>query len=434
MDIRAWERRASAFERPYPGYADEDEGYYEDSGELLSPEDYEEMLFQRVLDKIRIARAAGNEDVQLSTEELDAYQSKLHGARTPAARPQPEPRPTDSSMNDNASAASVPTKHTHSSSRSKKEKQRTSMFSSKSKKDRDKDKSGHRKRVSTSSSVASPPLSQTSPGFLIPGPDGHPVFAPINAYQGHPSRDQLPSSRDQSISCPTSRSTSGTQQPQPVPRKTPPRDQPPPRDVLGAFPGSEHTYRPPTPTLPTQNSPQHPSLPSLSARQQAYARERQLEAQGLISATQQKARGVPFPVEMYQYQAFTPATISPTSSTQQSQQMPQQYVRRVSSAGQSEASWTSMPRRVPVPTSAPPPVPLQRSVAGVGGSAYNVFASSEGYDVDDDEVDAGDLLGMGGEQGQGLGLSTGMAMGTGKNSSRDGERRRKSGKSGKRKN
>ncbi|KAH9860791.1 hypothetical protein J1614_012124 [Plenodomus biglobosus] len=417
MDIRAWERRASAYDGPYPGYADEDEGYYEDSAEVLSPDDYEEMLFQRVLDKIRIARAAGNQDVQLSTEELDAYQSKLHGARTPAARPRPISRPADTSVNDAGSVTSAQPKHAHSSSRSKREKQRSGLLGSKSKKD----KSSHRKRVSASSSVASHPPAQTSPGFMVPGPDGQPIFAPINAYQGNLSRDQLPSPRDHlNSSRPTSRSLSGTHPPQPAPQLTPPpRDMPPPQDVVGAFPGSEHAYRPPSPTPHPLTQPQPPHVPPLSARQQAYARERQLEAQGLISTTaqQQAARGVPFPVEMYQYQAFTPSSASPTS--------PQtQYVRRVSSGGLSEASYTSMPRRVPVPVSAPAhaPVPLQRSLVGSPG-----FAGAAG------EMGAGATVGLGVEVGGmdvgvGSGAVRAAASGGGGSSSKDGERRRKSGK------
>ncbi|KAI8935659.1 hypothetical protein NX059_007183 [Plenodomus lindquistii] len=449
MDIRAWERRASAFDDPYHGHPDEDEGYYEDSGEVLSPEDYEEMLFQRVLDKIRIARAAGNDDVQLSPEELDAYQSKLHGSRTPAARPQPVSQPTDSSLNDTASVAGgVQTKHAHSSSRSKKEK-RSSIFSTKSKKDkeRDKEKSSHRKRVSTSSSISSHPPAQTSPGFIVPGPDGHPVFAPINSYTGNLPRDTIRELRSQPSSRPTSRSTSGTHpqlpQTQLSPRHTPPHGSqnptstptptspPPPRDVLGAFPGSEHTYRPPSPgpILP-DSPPQHPSLPSLTARQQAYARERQLEAQGLATATQQAARGIPFPVEMYQYQAFSPAQkFSPPLASPESTTSQPQYVRRVSGGGASEASWTSVPRRVPVPVTGPvAPVSLPRSSPGESGGGGGGFAEMAG------SGEASPVFGLGVDGvDQGVGVGTGISGGGASGrTSKDGERKRKSGKGKKR--
>jgi hypothetical protein len=57
MDIRAWEGRASALDektyRPEHGYQEDDEHHAESLAE------YQEMLFRRVLDKIRIARAAG---------------------------------------------------------------------------------------------------------------------------------------------------------------------------------------------------------------------------------------------------------------------------------------------------------------------------------------------------------------------------------------
>lgn len=432
MDVRAWERRASAYDEPYPGFADVDEGYYEDLGEVLSPEDYEEMLFQRVLDKIRIARAAGNEDVQLSTEELDAYQSKLHGARTPAARPPPVSRPTDAYLNDTASIANAQTKHVHSSSRPKKEKERTSRLGSKSKKD--KDKSSHRKRVSNSSSITSPIPGQSSPGFMIPGPDGQPVFAPINAYQGNVSRDSIPSPREQLASSrTTSRSTSGNLPPQPAHQPMPPRE------VLGAFPGSEHTYRPPTPSQHEASfQPQNPNIPSLSARQQAYARERQLEAQGLLStnAQQQAARAVPFPVEMYQYQAFSPAPTSPTSShTQTPSQSQSQYIRRVSSGALSDASYSSMPRRVPVPTSSPTsastsaPMALQRS-AMASSSGFVTSGGETGEWGLGVEVPSGGDVGAAGVRTMAAATATATATASGSvgSGAKDGERRRKSGK------
>lgn len=383
MDIRAWERRASAFDdgthRPQYGYQDEDEGYYDEAGESMSHADYEEMLFQRVLDKIRLARAAGNADVQLSPDELDAYQSKLHGERSPAVRSQPSPRPvTSAAINDNASVVSDSASRKHSSSsRSKKTQPRPSIFSSKSKKE----KPSSRKRTSTVPGG----LGQAPPGFMIPGPDGHPQFAPINAYQGSLVRDV------EHFPQPDSRSVSGNSHQDPV---SP--DPYSPTDILGAFPGSEHTYRP-------APQPRHGHQPS--ARQLAYERDLPPTSRTRSSSIQ-SARVVPFPIEPYQYHAFSPASSSPTSPSPQ-------YARRVSS-GPSEASYTSMPRRVPVPTAAAP-VPLQRSAIAPDAQA-----------VQHDPI----LAAMASGSAMGA-LGVDQVIGTGKAGvgAKEGERRRKSGKS-----
>ncbi|KAF1838709.1 hypothetical protein BDW02DRAFT_488487 [Decorospora gaudefroyi] len=335
MDIRAWEGRASALDgttyRPEHGYQEE-EVHYDESGEIMTLAEYEELLFRRVLDKIRIARAAGSADVQLSPEELDAYQSRMYGTRAPAARPQPQSRPSSASIpNDAASIVSVnATTKAGSSSRSKKSQQRSSLFSSKPKKE----KPSSRKQTSNM------PLAESHappPGFVVPGPDGQPMYAPINAYQGSLFRepDHLH---------PDSRSASDTSHHNP----SPPRVSPP-RDMLGAFPGSEYAYRPSTP--PRQGRP-------VSARQAAYERDLPPVSRTRSSSIQ-SARLIPFPVEPYQYHAFSPpSSSSPTSP-------PPQYARRVSTAP-SEASYTSMPRRVPVPVPAPAPVPLQRTTTGLG--------------------------------------------------------------------
>ncbi|KAJ4370409.1 hypothetical protein N0V83_004927 [Neocucurbitaria cava] len=338
MDIRSWERRASALDGtdgPDYGYQDEDEGYYDDTGESMTHAEYEEMLFRRVLDKIRVARAAGRADVQLSPEEVEAYQSKVYGAKAPAARPHPKLRPSSAFVGTHDAASVITTSKSGNavsgSSRSKKSQQRTSLFASKPKKE----KPSGRKRTPPLSSASS----QAAPGFVVPGPDGQPVYAPINAYQGSLVRDAGPVHR------PASRSASDTSYQTP----TPPRATP--RDVLGAFPGSEHAYRPATPPRQGRSTSSWQSMQGHELPPTSRARSASIQSTGLL----------PFPVEPYQYHTFSPSSSSPTSP-----QAPQ-YARRVSS-GPSEASYTVMPRRVPVP--APAPVPLQRTapVASVQGS------------------------------------------------------------------
>ncbi|KAF1845955.1 uncharacterized protein K460DRAFT_286341 [Cucurbitaria berberidis CBS 394.84] len=343
MDIKAWERRATTFDEtayaPNYGYQEEDEddeedeGYYDDTGESMTHAEYEEMLFRRVLDKIRVARAAGHADVQLNPDEVEAYQAKLYGARAPAGRPQPRPRPSSPLVVNDAASVVTTSKSGNpasGSSRSKKSQPRTSLFASKPKKE----KPSGRKRTSPMSS----PSSLGPPGFVVPGPEGQPIYAPINAYQGNLVRDAGPAPR------PTSRSASQTPTP---PRATPPRE------VLGAFPGSEHSYRPATP----------PRQGRHTASRQPMQRQEFPPMSGARSSSIQSAGVVPFPIEPYQYHAFSPPSSSPPSPQSQ-------YARRVSS-GLSEASYTVMPRRVPVP--APSPVPLQRTApaTGVQGSYFD---------------------------------------------------------------
>lgn len=337
MDIRAWERRASALGGvPHdPGYdlLEEDEGYYDDAGEAVSRAEYEELLFSRVLDKIRVARAVGNPDVQLSQEELEAYQNRLYGTRTPAAPTQSKPR--SPVMDDAASMYSVNSMgqpgHTSSSKpKSKKSEKRTSLFSSKPKKE----KPTERKRTVSNVSSGS---SQAPPGFMIPGPDGQPIYTPINAYQGSLARDPAPASR------PGSRSTSGSSQVY----HAPPRGTA--RGVPGAFPGA---YATPAPSYRSSSPPPQPRL--------ATSWQHPLEP---AKPPEEPPNLIPFPVEPYQYHNFSPTS----SSSQPSPQL--QYTRRPS-APPSEASYASVPRRVPVPThhvspvaSAFDPTTLQTSYA-----------------------------------------------------------------------
>jgi len=332
MDIRAWEGRASALAEATYG---QENGYQEDREERFDSAEHEEMLFRRVLDKIRIARAAGNADVSLSPEELHAYQSRLYGPRAPAARPQAQSRHSSASTpTDSASAVSVTGdgKYGTSSSRSKKSEKRNSIFSSRSKKEK---QPSSRTRTSTMSTVDNYAL---PPGFVVPGPDGEPMYTPINAYQSssaHEHEPLRPASRPASdishhVSMPSVVAT---------------------RDMLGAYPESVYDYRPATPRHQGQ---------TISPRQAAFETDVPPISRTRSSSIQ-SSRLVPFPVEPYQYHNFSPASSSSPTSPQP------QYSRRVSSSV-SEASYASIPRRVPVP--APAPAPLQRAAA-VGNGQGN---------------------------------------------------------------
>lgn len=280
----------------------------------MSAAEYEEMLFQRVLDKIRVARAADVPDVQLTPEELDAYQSKLHGTRSPAARLSRSSR--SSPINDTMSLANASTtsKKGSSNSRSKKDQQRSSMFSSKPKKEKEKPSS--RKRAPSNVSSAPPP------GFMIPGPDGQPIYTPINAYQGSLARDPIAPPQ------PTSRAVSNSEQPAMPTRRAL-------TDMPGAFPGalptSPHLYRPTTPLEEAHPSPRDlaPAFDDLGINTQPSSKRSSKSSKSKTASA-----------EPYQYHNFS------SSSSAQSSPKPK-YTRRISSA---ESSYTAMPRRVLVPS------------------------------------------------------------------------------------
>jgi hypothetical protein len=393
MDIRAWERRASALEgSPYDlrhGMQEESEGYYDEAGEAVSRVEYEELLFSRVLDKIRVARAAGNPDVQLSPEELEAYQSRLYGSRSPAISSQPKSRSNASPIMDDAASVlsgstSRPGHSSSSKSKSKKTGERTSLFSSKPKKE----KPSERKRTVSNVSSGS---SQISPGFVIPGPDGQRIYTPINAYQGSLARDPDPQSQ------PSSHSASGSSQTyHGYARSTAPSE------IGKAVPGAFSVIS------ATPAAPYRPASPPRQGRPTTQQPTQERSGSRIRSPSIQSANFVPFPIEPYQYHSFSPSS----ASSQPSPQL--QYTRSAS-----EASYTSMPRRVPVPTQ--PAAPAASSY-----DASPIRASYQGIDVLDSgvhqsatttEVVPEPVL-----------VQPAKASGIG----RDGERRRKGGKSKKR--
>ncbi|KAL5121868.1 hypothetical protein ACEQ8H_000083 [Pleosporales sp. CAS-2024a] len=391
MDIGAWERRASALEGSPDDLGhdrqDEDQGYYDEAGEAVTRAEYEELLFTRVLDKIRIARAAGNPDVQLNTEELEAYQTRLYGARSPTAASHPKSHSTDSpTLDDSASVMSANTNRpgysSSSKSKSKKAEPRTSLFSSKSKKE----KRPERKRAASNVSSGS---SQTAPGFMIPGPDGQRIYTPINAYQGNSAGDGGP------------RPVSGSSQTYGGYAHSIA-----PSEVAKEVPGSFHGYRPTPAPFHRSASPPHKTRPHSSQQPTQEASGSRLRSPSI-----QSANFVPFPVEPYQYQTFS------TSSSPSEAAPPLQYMRRPS-APPSEASYTSMPRRVPVPSY------VATASAAFDMSPTQTCHPSPGIHGATEHQGAVFIS----EDPEPVTIQPAKASGSG----RDGERRRKSGKSKKR--
>ncbi|KAF2710483.1 hypothetical protein K504DRAFT_263383 [Pleomassaria siparia CBS 279.74] len=372
MDMRAWEARTAEVDSLaygddsgyQDGYQDgnhhqEDEGYYDEAGRMSTwSAEYQEFLFLRVLDKIRLARATGNADVQLSSEELDAYTRGLR-PRAPAARPPPHPmrgRPVSAPLisgvvNGGVSNAivSANTSSTASSSglestKQKKSQQRTSIFGTRSRKEKERTRPSSRKRAPSNSSETLGQIQQPQqpPGFVVSGPNG-PVYAPINAY-GRMRGDSI--ARPAASPSRESRSASlNSRHAQTPPRGTPPRE------IPGAFPsGSPHRYYRESTPPPRAGRP--PSSHSRYSRQDSGEFQASQNTRSRSSPIQQPVKLVPFPITDYQhhtaepYQYYTPGQPTAQPSSQPSVTQPQ-YGRRVVAAP-ADPSYTSMPRRVPV--------------------------------------------------------------------------------------
>lgn len=425
MDLRAWERSTGVGAIDELGYGDEftfeeDEGYYDEAtGLTMSLAEYEEHVFQGVLDKIRRARTAGQADVNLSTEELEIYRSTLLGNQAPATRPQPTTlRPVSAPAVPTASNTVVaPAADARNlgapSIRSSKNRSRTSSFFGLRPK---KEKPNGRRRAP--SITSQPP--QQGPGFVVPGLNGQPVYAPINGYPERtvpqpPLRPSVPSQ-------PGSRSTSsGSHQSQAPAHVTYSRE------VPGAFPSSPpRSYASSEASLSQQHRrPTSSSSYHLSGSEQAHIPVSP-DTRSRSSSIQQSVKLIPFPVADYQhhtaepYQYHTPGQTSSTAPSQ-APSSPPQPVRRVVS-GQSD-NYMAMPRRVPVPVRGVN-VPAQGSrsdpTLGLPGSVAEGHAS-------DDEDEGGLVVDLGPQNdSKPYKVQTVKPNGNGSGSGRPNERRKRS--------
>lgn len=388
MDLGAWEQRTAEFDglaygEGY-GYDDEyvDEGFYDDNiapNINISPEEHQELLFQRALDKIRVARATGKPEVSLTPEELQAYDNKLNGRPAPAARQPavPQMRPSSSSSlpagrnvtsvsparpaSGIALASGIGSAPSSVASRPKRSR-RSSLFGSSRTKSTEKVFTRKRAPSATRSDVttqaAIQPVNQAPPGFMVPGPNGQPIYTPINSYNGRVAREAA--RRYSSPSRPGSRSTSiGSYH-----AATPPRDMP------GGFPtGSPRvTARDSTPpgrrARPVSVSSHHsiPDDPDMQLPPRNRSRSDSMQqGGGMISFP---TTGYPYSSEPYSY--HVPAVAGPTApqpQTQSTVSQPQYMGRRVVSGSSADQAFIAVPRRVPVP--------VRRTDAPVVSSNYS---------------------------------------------------------------
>jgi hypothetical protein len=423
MDIRAWERRAA--EQDGLAYGDDYDYGYGDAGNMMSPAEYEDLLFERTLDKIRLARVTGEADVSLTPEELEVYQYRMWRQRAPVARPQARAMPHSAPVIHAATAPSSTGTPGSSSPRSKKNQRRSSLFGGK---DRSKkEKSGNRARATSNATEAT--NSPAPPGFLVPGPNGQSMFAPINTYQGYNGRDpRQPGSPLRPGSRPVSK---GNERHAPVKGKhtdgpkgarqalTPPQSPlqltTTSRDMPGAFPGSPVSYHMPTPPLtarPGSSSSRLSALDHADLRTSSGGRSSS-------STMQQPPKLVPFPVTDYKHHNTEPFQYQAAGHLAQSSAQPQ-YARRVASA---EAPHATMPRRVPVPGQ------QATSRQGIQSSHSDPMIPHVGVMVDVSEDGAHPISHV---DDSASSVQTGKStskQGSGSGGGKEGERRRRSGRS-----
>lgn len=354
------------------GEIDHDNLAYEDDyyGVRLSADD-DELLVQRAIDRIRIARARGQPNVNLSHEELEALArprlQQISNSADPApARPSSKGRSSSSSNSTNTGI------------RSKKSNARLSFFSSSPRSSRPRSGKSDSKRRNSSAHDSELPPTAPPPGFRIPGAGAAPL--------GYASR---PPSR------PDSRSASGGYD-------AALRDyvRPNSRDSIGLTPAEEAEYltrranrsRSGSGAAPSYSQPPYPT----------YAFERE--------------RGRPGDADPFLYQTGGPPPGLYAGSSASSS--PSSQRRTMSSHNSDGFSYTAVPRRVPVPTGAALTAGSSRlaAVAGLGqGSASDPalgYRSTSGYRGRDLEVEVEyEPLGTSGSSGESDGAQQGVRIG-----------------------
>jgi hypothetical protein len=295
-------------------------GYDAQGGYVLDRRESDEMIAQRALERIRRARMYGQENVTLSHSELDALEyGRLR---------QQEESPSRSSAKPKSSSKQSSSK---SSSKSKKGPASRSSFFATSSSTRPTSSSGGRKRSSTVS-TQDEHYAQVPPGFILPGPNGAQVYAPI-AYDGN----GLGRVRSSSISRPGSRSASND-------RGTPPRA------VLDQLPGAFPAYS--SPLRPTSSSNRRPSDEELWLHR-ARSRSSSSSYTNGHPFPQQQAPYPTAPNDLYYYQQpngthQAQGGVALQPQHQPYQQHSQQGRRIVSSPADVPPTYAQVPRRVPV--------------------------------------------------------------------------------------
>ena len=293
--------------------------------------DKEELLVQMASERIRRAQLLGKTVVKLSQAELDALERQRQKDDAKARKPVPRPKISDKRQSSGRSSNSWKTVLPIAGRR----KSRSSLT-----KNNEDDRVGHGPNL--------------PPGFVVAGPDGKTIYAPIG-YEPAPGPPSGSSSR------PGSRSTSSHS----LSQQTPPV-------ALPQYRGQQKRYfSVPEQHLPLSTSRTHtPPLPRPQSAETSW-----------ISRSRSSSSTQPYPVDPHQYRTYSPPL----------PQIPAQYVQgRRNVSGPTEVQYPYM--RSPPPSSVARPYAsssdpslLRREYSAGNGQHDIVGVEYDDEDEDDDE-------------------------------------------------
>ncbi|MCJ1406672.1 hypothetical protein MMC19_000739 [Ptychographa xylographoides] len=306
-----------------------DDGIAKDTGNgaamQLALRDKEEVLVQRAMERIRRAQMLGKTNVKLTPSERDALERKLANDQAKSKRPVLKSKPSgerrSSGRSSSSQTAIVPT-------------------------------AGRRKsRSSLVSTTDREPMDQAQsmgPGFLVAGPDGRPIYAPLGYHPPSPGPPfGFPSSR------PESRSGSAHSL-----QSTPPLAQTQFRGASKRYPpGSEQHGQSLSSTRKTSSPRPLPDDPDWQPRARSTS-------------------NLFYSPDPYQYQAYSPPL----------PQIPPQYAQgRRHVSGPAEIGYPALrPGVRPYAATSDPSLP-RREYSGGHGPAESI--SDDDYDDNDDDDD-----------------------------------------------
>ena len=295
--------------------------------------DKEEWLVQMALERIRRAQLMGKTAVKLSQDEIDALERKRQMDEAKAKKPATRPKASDKRQSSGRSSSSLKTVLPIAGRR----KSRSSLT-----------------RHTEDDKASYPP--NLPPGFVVAGPDGKTIYAPIG-YEPATGPSSGSSSR------PGSRSTSSHS----LSQQTPPLSQP-------QYRSQQKRYF----SVPEQH------LPSSTSRTRTPPSPRPQQADtSWTSRSRSASSSQPYPLDPLQYQTHSPPL----------PQIPAQHFKnRRNVSGPSEFHYPYV-RSPPPSSSARPyasssdPSLLRREYSA--GSGHHEIISTEYDDDEDDDEDEG---------------------------------------------
>lgn len=235
-------QRRESYPNAYYGNGDSEEDAYYGGGYRGR----DEALAQSAYERMAKARASGQTNISLSVDEMEAIERR-RGVQQPApvqpplqiASPPATPVKTPKGKSSSRNNSSV------SLSSTKAKKKGSSLFgggpSTPPSKSKSKSKSGRKMSISSDQAAPFSPGAPPPPGYLVAGPNGMPMYAPMPYYPPpSPELARAQASRDRSRST-SKHNRRGSTPPEPVyAQYSPARFYPPP---AGMRPGSSSSNR-----------------------------------------------------------------------------------------------------------------------------------------------------------------------------------------------